>query len=72
MSEYENALYQAVRVLGLAVVEMGGNRKAIQAGLEEMAEAMQQDNRQSGEAILRQLCKEIMGWTDTFVPRMPN
>jgi hypothetical protein len=60
MDEYESALYEAVRVIGLAVIEMGGNRKAIQAGLEEMQQAMEHDGQKKGAATLQLLCRALL------------
>lgn len=55
MNEYENALYEAIRVLGLAVIEMGGNRNAIQASLEDVQEDITNDGRKCGAATIGQL-----------------
>ena len=72
MNEYENALYEAVRVIGLAVIEMGGNRKAIQAGLEEMQEAMEQDGQKNGAATLQLLCRSLLNPGIAYVAIPPN
>jgi hypothetical protein len=55
MTEYERALYEAVRVLGMAVLELGGNPKTIEAGLKEMQEDMKKDGRHNGAAVLKLL-----------------
>jgi hypothetical protein len=72
MNEYESALYEAVRVLGLAVIEKGGNRNAIQAGLEEMADEMEADGRQNGAATLRLLCRALLNPDIAYVPGKSN
>jgi hypothetical protein len=55
MTEYECALSEAVRVLGMAVLEIGGNPKTIEAGLKEMQEDMKKDGRNNGAAVLQLL-----------------
>ena len=72
MNEYESALYEAVRVLGLAVIEKGGNRNAIQAGLEETADDMEADGRQNGAATLRLLCRALLNPGIAYVPGNSN
>ncbi len=72
MNEYESALYEAVRVLGLAVIEKGGNRNAIQAGLEEMADEMEAAGSQNGAATLRLLCRQLLNPDIAYVPGKSN
>jgi hypothetical protein len=72
MNEYESALYEAVRVLGLAVIEKGGNQNAIQAGLEEMADEMETHGSQNGAATLRMLCRSLLNPDIAYVPKKSN
>jgi hypothetical protein len=72
MNEYEGALYEAVRVLGLAIIEMGGNRLAIQAGLEEMRDAANGHGEKNGAAILDHLCRALSDAPVAYQPAKPN
>lgn len=72
MSEYESALFTAVRVLGLAIVEKGGNCAAIQAGLEEMAELADESDRKNEAATLRLLLRGILEPGIAYIPGKPN
>ena len=68
MNEYENALYEAVRVLGLAVIEKGGNRNSIQAGFEAAREDMIEMGQESAAATLEQLCRALLNPGLAYVP----
>jgi hypothetical protein len=70
MTEYEHALYEAVRVLGLAVLELGGSRDTIQSGIEEMREDMAKDGRKNGAATLTLL---LQAWLEPpYIPGNSN
>jgi hypothetical protein len=72
MSEYESALYAAVRVLGLAIIEMGANRNAIQAGLEEAQEDAATTGSKNGAATLGHLLDALFSPPRAYLPSEPN
>ena len=72
LNEYESALYSAIRVLGLAIIEMGGNRNAIQAGLEDAQEFMAEQKHKNGAATLKMLRDALLEPGTAYVPRSPN
>lgn len=72
MSEHESALFQAIRVLGLAVIEKGGNRQAIEAGLEDVAAEAEDAGRTNEAATLRLLSQAILEATTDFVAKPSN
>lgn len=71
MNEYESALYMAVRTLGLAIIEMGGNKMAMQAGLEDAQEFMETDGRTDGAATLKLLRDTLFEPGVAYIPGIP-
>ena len=72
MNEYESALYEAIRILGQAVVEMGANRGALQARFEDMQEQMERDGQKNGAATLQLLCGSILNPGTKYMAAPPN
>lgn len=60
MNEHEAALFEAITVLGRAIVEMGGHRGSIQAGLDHARDDLNDTGQLTGAATLDSLREAIL------------
>lgn len=60
MSEYESALFAAVMVLGLAIVDMGANKTLLDAGLRQARDDAAKNGSTDGSAALEMLREAVI------------
>jgi hypothetical protein len=72
MSEYESALFDAVVILGHAVIRLGANETEILTELREAQQDAARDNRRNRAATLDMLIKILCEPPVYYVPREPG
>lgn len=72
MSEYENALFAAVRILGEMAVGMGLNESLLLAKLKEAQNDFTAMGSENGAATLALLARALCEPPISYIPRNPN